>query len=150
MIHFKAHEFVKLSGHSVDMPISVGVADKIKDLIFELNPVRKRVGKPVIVTSSYRPSWWEHYKGRSGNSEHTFEDKGAVDLTVLQPYMKELAHSLIEITNFNRIAFYPNSLFFHVDYKNKERGKTLFISRNNKWEMVNQDTFIETVKSITY
>lgn len=138
MIHFKAHEFVKLSGHSVDIPISIGVADKIKDLIFELNPVRKRVGKPVIVTSSYRPSWWEHYKGRSGNSQHTFEGRGAVDLACmdLKALVQELQH-----TDFTRICVYPDMSFVHCDYKFPERGQRFFI----EWDQASVDDIMEVL-----
>ena len=138
MIHFKAHEFVKLSGHSVDIPISIGVADKIKDLIFELNPVRKRVGKPVVITSSYRPSWWEHYKGRSGNSEHTFEGRGAVDVTCL-----DLSRLLTELqhTDFTRICVYPDMSFIHCDYKFPERGQRFFI----EWDQASVDDIMEVL-----
>ena len=124
MIHFKAHEFVKLGGQVAEIPLTIDVCDKIKDLIFELNPVRKRIGKPVIVTSSYRPSWWEHYKGRSGNSEHTFSGKGAVDLTHF-----DLARLLTELqhTNFTRISVYPEKRFIHCDYKFPDRGQRFFM-----------------------
>ena len=138
MIHFKAHEFVKLSGHSVDIPISIGVADKIKDLIFELNPVRQRIGKPVVITSSYRPSWWEHYKGRSGNSQHTFEGRGAVDLACmdLKALVQELQH-----TDFTRICVYPDMSFVHCDYKFPERGQRFFI----EWDQASVDDIMEVL-----
>ena len=139
MIYFRAHEFVKLGRQVTNLPLTVDVCDKIKDIIFELNPVRERYGKAIIVTSAYRPVWWEKTKGRSGESEHTFKGKGAVDLTCsdLIKLLDELQH-----TKFTRIAVYPGQNFVHCDYKFPERGQRFFVGQN--WD----EFSFETIKNM--
>jgi uncharacterized protein YcbK (DUF882 family) len=40
-------------------------------LATELQKLRDALGKPITITSGYRPTWWELRRGRSGKSLHT-------------------------------------------------------------------------------
>lgn len=124
MRYFTATEFVKLSREEANIPITPALAEKIYGHIDELNPVRISLGKAIIVTSAYRPVWWEKTRGRSGDSEHTFKGEGAVDLTSFD--LKGLL-LLLKETEYTRIALYPESNFIHCDYKFPERGQRYFV-----------------------
>ena len=85
--------------------------------------------------SGYRPKQYEISKGRSGNSQHTFQGKGAVDWTCydFNRFKHDLIHYIIHKTDYTRIAVYNS--FVHCDYKGEERQ--LFNSdSNSNWEFV--------------
>ncbi len=113
-----------LSGQFADIALSVQVADKINKHIFELNPIRHKIGLAIKLTSGYRPVWWEKVRERNGMSEHTYKGDGAVDLVCLD--MRKLLMELSK-SEYTRIVFYPVKNFIHCDYKFPERGKRFFV-----------------------
>jgi uncharacterized protein YcbK (DUF882 family) len=127
----------ELSIVNTDIPLSV--ADKL--ICYHIAPmtkVREKLGKPIYASqrSGYRPKWYEIQRGRSGNSQHTFEDLGAIDWTTSGDLNKLLA-LIIEHTNYTRICYYPNNGFIHCDYKNKlERWVYECESPTSKWKRV--------------
>ena len=127
----------ELSIVNTDIPLAV--ADKlIKYHISPMTFVRESLGDPITASqrSGYRPKWYEINKGRSGNSQHTFEDKGAVDWTTTGD-MKKLLQLIIDFTTYTRICYYPNNRFIHCDYKNPvERWEYVCKSPTSKWERV--------------
>jgi len=118
-INFNMSEF-NISGS--DIPEDV--ADKLlKYHIAPMQTVRNLFKKPIYPSekSGYRPLSWELAKGRSGNSQHTFAYKGAVDWTCndFSDNKEELLKLIIENTNYKRIAVY--NTFIHCDYKGDKR-----------------------------
>lgn len=130
-LHFSISEF-NISGE----PIPQDIADKIlKHHIEPMNPIREEIGMAIWPSenSGYRSYAWEKSKGRSGNSQHTFKSKGAVDWTCSD--LDLLEKHLIENTSYTRIARY--STFIHCDYK-AEDGKRYYFksSPSSKWEFI--------------
>lgn len=128
-IWFTLAEFI-ITG--TDVPITV--ADKIfKNFIIPLSIIREKMGIPIYCSnrSGYRPKWWEWLNGRKGTSEHTFEGKGATDLTCEN--MKLLLHYLKNNSPFTRICYYPHHNFVHVDYKEENRRRYWEADENGKW-----------------
>lgn len=118
-LNFKISEF-NISGE----PIPEDVADKIlKHHILPMQKVRELFGQAIWPSqkSGYRSVKWEKEHGRSGNSQHTFKGKGAVDWTCKEGEsfgvrnLDNLLHFIIEETDYKRIAVYKN--FIHCDYK---------------------------------
>lgn len=124
----------------------VEVAEMIvKHHIDVLNPLREELGAPIIVSqkAGYRPRAYELSKGRSGNSQHTFEDadgnvtKGAVDLTSAK--LRPLLDLLIEKSSYSRICFYPNNGFIHCDHKPTSNGTRQYFNCSSpagKWQFI--------------
>ena len=74
-LNFKISEF-NISGE--DIPEEV--ADKLLHYhILPMQKVRDILGIPITASekSGYRSEKWEHSKGRSGNSQHTFRARGS-------------------------------------------------------------------------
>lgn len=98
-----------------------------------LNRIRRQLGVPVIISqhSGYRTEEWEHSKGRSGNSEHTFKGKGAVDVRCNKKF-DELLELLIQ-SDYRRVAYYPAQGFIHCDHKEVDRKQYFEADESGKW-----------------
>lgn len=139
--NFKVSEYCKTG----EMPPKE-VYDAILDFhIEEMNPVRDVLGFPVIVSqnSGYRPKEYELSKGRSGNSQHTFEQIhldgkcGAADYTSEE--IDQLVELILHCTNYHRVCYYPNNKFVHCDYKGNGKGKRQYFeceSPTSSWKFI--------------
>lgn len=87
-----------------------------------LNRIREQLECPVIISerSGYRPVDWEKARGRSGDSQHTFQHKGAVDVTCKDIRFYELLQLLKE-SDYRRVCYYPHKSFVHCDFKGYEK-----------------------------
>lgn len=138
-LNFNISDF-NISGKS----IPEGVADKIlKWHILPMQRVRNVLKFAIWASqkSGYRSYYWEKSRGRSGNSQHTFKGKGAVDWTCYRftDNKELLIGEIIKETSYTRLAIYNN--FVHCDYKETTNGqRQLFKSDvNSNW------TFIKNV-----
>lgn len=136
-VPFSLNEFI------ISQPknVTVTVADKIyKYHIIPMLAVREEMNITMTASqkSGYRPEWWEKKKGRSGNSQHTFKDKGAVDWTChdFKNNQDAFLSAIIEHTNYTRMATYNS--FIHCDYKSTPSGKREVYSStpSSKWTFV--------------
>lgn len=121
-IPFKLKEFIITQPKS----IAVDLADKIYHYhIIPMLPVRAALDISMTASqhSGYRPLWWEKKKGRSGGSQHTFNDKGAVDWTCrdFENNQDAFLNAIVEHTSYSRMAIYNS--FIHCDYKTTSSGK---------------------------
>ena len=132
-INFAISEF-NITGQ----PIPENVCDKL--LKWHISPmieVRQELNIPIWASqeSGYRPESWEKEKGRSGNSQHCFKTKGAIDWTCRNFSQNKtfLLRAIIKHTDYTRIAVYNS--FIHCDYKATDSGRReLFNSgSNSKW-----------------
>ena len=114
------------------------VADKLlQHHIWEMNPVREAIDAAILASdnSGYRPKHYEKSRGRSGNSQHCFEGKGAVDWTT-RGDIKDLLKLIMKMTGYTRICYYPNNKFIHCDYKHEGPDRQYFecASPTSAWE----------------
>jgi len=122
-----------------EQPIPEDIADKIlKYHILPMQDVRNEFGRALIVSdkSGYRPVWWEKARDRSGNSQHCFHGKGAVDWTCrdFKKYKNKLLDLIIKHTGYTRIAVYGT--FIHCDYKATDGKRYIFSStKRSKWTL---------------
>lgn len=111
------------------------VIDKLwKYHILPMQAVRDELNAPITASSNsgYRPKEYELSKGRSGNSQHTFQDKGAVDWTAEN--LDELLRLIMELTHYTRVAVYRDQHFIHCDYKATDGKRYLFESNSaSQW-----------------
>lgn len=143
----KKHGNFKVSEYCItgEMP-----SDEIYDAIIEfhigeMNPVRELLGKPIKVSqkAGYRPKKYELSRGRSGNSQHTFEQihadgkRGAADYTADDIF--GLLELILEGTTYHRVCFYPNNGFIHCDHKGSGKGQRQYFecaSPTSKWKFI--------------
>ncbi|MCP4987709.1 MAG: hypothetical protein GY928_17120 [Colwellia sp.] len=80
----------------------------------------------VSIKSGYRSVDWEKAHGRSGRSQHTYSNLGAVDLTFdgFSLNKDKVIKALAEHTNYTRVAVYNS--FLHIDYKNAQSERWLY------------------------
>jgi len=130
-------------------PIPLEVSDKLlKYHITPMNKVRTELNVAIHcqtskgLNSGYRSKDWEISHGRSGNSQHTFIGKGAIDwrCSFFPTNKTQLLELIIKHTDYTRMAVYDS--FIHCDYKTTSDGKRqLFTSDvSSNW------TFVKNVK----
>lgn len=108
-----------------------------------MNPIREELGVAISVSknSGYRPKKYEIKKGRSGNSQHTFEDSegnptdGAADYTSSK--LIKLLQLLQAKSTYTRICYYPKMGFIHCDFKPTADGKRQYFENSaNGWKFI--------------
>ena len=122
-LHFTLSELCIITGS-----LPQDVADKLlQHHIWPMNPVREELDAAVLASdnSGYRPTYYDKARGRSGNSQHCFEGKGAVDWTT-RGDMQKLILLIMKLTSYTRICYYPNNRFVHCDYKPVTGGRQYF------------------------
>lgn len=145
VIPFKTLNFCILG----KLPSDSKIIDKIwKYHILKVAPARQKLGFPFVVSknSSYRPKSYELQKGRSGDSEHTYQPGpnttgyGATDWTSNADTreeqlsrLKKMRDEFVETGAYSRIALYEHHLFLHCDHKEQDGDIYLY---NEKWELI--------------
>jgi len=131
--YFSLSEF-----HKPEIALLSDVKEKIEKYhIPELNKVREKLKSPIIISrhSGYRPRWYELQKGRSGNSEHCYKGKGAVDITCESSRFGELWELMVD-SAYTRVCLYVNNNFIHCDFKEVERKQIFHCIDGKTWERV--------------
>ena len=124
-------------------PIPEAIADKIlKWHIAPMQRVRNIFNGAIWASqkSGYRSPHWERSKGRSGNSQHTFRGKGAVDWTCREfsSNYERLLDLIVKETDYTRIAIYNS--FIHCDYKATPSGRREVYTSNSKSKWTLKET----------
>lgn len=135
-INFKLSNF-NITGDSIPEI----VCDKIlKYHIVPMQDVRNELKISIWASkrSGYRPKLWEIAHNRSGDSQHVFIRKGAVDWTCkdFSKNKDEFLKLIIKHTKYTRITVYKT--FIHCDYKNiiSQRRELYKSGSNSKWKFV--------------
>lgn len=122
-------------------PEDFGIIDKL--WMYHIIPMQRvrdklQVGIWASQKSGYRPLEWEIKHGRSGNSQHTFKGKGAVDWTCNQESIRSLIDEIKRLTEYTRIAYYPANNFIHCDYKETPDNKRQFFhsTPSSNWTLI--------------
>lgn len=127
--YFKRVEFFK----KVNLFYVTGeVVNKIDYHIELLNPIREVLGIPIHISknSGFRPRAYELARGRSGNSQHTFAGRGAVDVTCDPKRLEDLV-TLLKTSGYTRICYYPKQKFIHCDLKYS--NLVTFLANSGRW-----------------
>lgn len=124
--NFSIPEFCK------NLTVPAHVADKIcKYHMPELQLARDALGSPIRIRSGYCTRAGEIEMGRSGQSEHVFRGRGAVDVTA-----DDLAKlgDLLKKSNYHRVCWHPSQQFFHCDFKGDLRNNYFVCYDGEVWE----------------
>ena len=102
---------------------------KIKNIhIPQLTKLRLAINEPIVIRSASRSVSHEIKSGRSGKSQHVYDNGlGAVDISITDYSKKKLDNLEKEVilnTNYTRIARYRT--FIHLDYYNNRFGERAY------------------------
>lgn len=97
-----------------------------------LNNVRHLLRCPVIISqhSGYRSVKWERSHGRTGDSQHTFSERGAVDVRSDEKLDRLLM--LLKASEYSRVCYYPHDKFIHCDFYGATR-KYFEANKSGTW-----------------
>ena len=121
---FKVEEFTKYDNNP-----SARTVSKISTVhIPELVKLRSAVGEPIIIRSGARSYEHEKKMGRSGASQHVYDNgEGAVDIS-LDDFSKKkldrLEYYIFKVTDYTRIARYGT--FIHLDFASNRYGERAY------------------------
>lgn len=130
--NFMVSEFTKY-----DVDASIKTINKIKNIhIPQLERVRDRIKKPIIIRSASRTYEHEKKMGRSGNSQHVYKKgDGAVDISLAEystDNLNKLEKAIIEETDYNRVSRYHS--YLHLDYApNRFGGRGYYRNTKQGW-----------------
>jgi|AntRauTorckE6833_2_1112554.scaffolds.fasta_scaffold82793_2 uncharacterized protein YcbK (DUF882 family) len=74
----------------------------IQKLAIQLQVLREELKCPIIINISYRPVFWEHLRGRSGDSKHTL--CMAADIVAENFCPEEVADKIEELITNNQMS----------------------------------------------
>jgi uncharacterized protein YcbK (DUF882 family) len=75
-----------------DFNIDKELLPNLQKLANNLQVLRDYLGKPIHINAGFRPKWWEHLRGRSGNSQHTLCKAADIRVDDLTP--EEVANAI--------------------------------------------------------
>ena len=103
------------------------VLGNIKALVLNvLDPLRARVGRPIIITSGYRSQRVNKLVGGSKISQHLTGKAADFHVLGYTPQQMDVVFQTIQMCyDFDQLIFYPSKNFIHVSWDgNKNRQKS--------------------------
>lgn len=136
MNYFKITEFFFPEDYENMTPEKVlDVCEKLLKYHYPiLNKMRDELNHPIFINAGYRSYDWELSKGRSGTSQHTFEDLGAVDISTPDVLVLNQLLELAKLSPYKRVCFYPRKGFIHCDMKGDRYHSFIDYSDGKGWQ----------------
>lgn len=103
------------------------VLGNIKALVLNvLDPLRARIGRPVIITSGYRSQRVNELVGGSKTSQHLTGKAADFHVQGCTPQQMEVVYQTMQIGfDFDQLIFYPSKNIIHVSWDgNKNRQES--------------------------
>lgn len=103
------------------------VLGNIKALVFNvLDPLRSRIGRPIIITSGYRSQRVNELVGGSKTSQHLSGKAADIHIQGYTPRQMDIVYQTIQMCyDFDQLIFYPSKNFIHVSWDgNKNRQES--------------------------
>ena len=103
------------------------VLGNIKALVLNvLDPLRARVGRPIIITSGYRSQRVNKLVGGSKISQHLTGKAADFHVLGYTPQQMDVVYQTIQMCcDFDQLIFYPSKNFIHVSWngdKNRQES----------------------------
>ena len=124
--NFSLREMVVSSSHPKLLPTSIpiSVADNLMNVWFYiLQPLREAYGKPIVVTSGYRPTALNSAVGGVKNSQHLTGE--AVDIVAQQRSDTDQLGKLIESLHLPFDQLIYEGTWIHVSYSARQRRQII-------------------------
>lgn len=103
------------------------VLGNIKALVSNvLDPLRTRIGRPIIITSGYRSQRVNELAGGSKTSQHLSGKAADIHVQEYTPQQMHAVYQTIQMYyDFDQLIFYPSRNFIHVSWngdKNRQQS----------------------------
>lgn len=134
MKYFSFSEFFKsdvAEKHQVknipDDAQSSQVLGNIKALVLNvLDPLRARIGRPIIITSGYRSQRVNELVGGSKTSQHLLGKAADIHVQGYTPQQMDIVYRTIQMYyDFDQLIFYPSKNIIHISWngdKNRQES----------------------------
>ena len=103
------------------------VLGNIKSLVLNiLDPLRARIGRPIIITSGYRSQKVNELVGGSKTSQHLLGKAADIHVQGYTPQQMDVVYQTIQMCyDFDQLIFYPSKNIIHVSWNgNKNRQES--------------------------
>ncbi len=92
------------------------VLGNIKALVLNiLDPLRARVGRPIIITSGYRSQRVNELVGGSKTSQHLLGKAADIHVQGYTPQQMDMVYRTIQMYyDFDQLIFYPSKNIIHI------------------------------------
>lgn len=91
-----------------------------------LDPLRARIGRPIIITSGYRSQRVNELVGGSKTSQHMLGKAADIHIQGYTPQQMEMVYRTIQMYyDFDQLIFYPSKNIIHVSWnggKNRQES----------------------------
>lgn len=103
------------------------VLGNIKALVHNiLDPLRARIGRPIIITSGYRSKRVNELVGGSISSQHMSGKAADIHIQGYTPRQMDVVYQTIQMCyNFDQLIFYPYKNIIHISWngdKNRQES----------------------------
>ena len=103
------------------------VLGNIKALVLNvLDPLRARIGRPIIITSGYRSQRVNELVGGSKTSQHMLGKAADIHVQGYTPQQMDMVYRTIQMYfDFDQLIFYPSKNIIHVSWngdKNRQES----------------------------
>lgn len=105
----------------------LAVLNNINDLVNNvLDPLRARIGRPVIITSGYRSQRVNELVGGSKTSQHLSGKAADIHVQGYTPQQMDIVYQTIQMCfDFDQLIFYPSKNIIHISWngdKNRQES----------------------------
>ena len=103
------------------------VLGNIKALVLNvLDPLRARIGRPIIITSGYRSQRVNELVGGSKTSQHMLGKAADIHVQGYTPQQMDIVYQTIQMCyDFDQLIFYPSKNIIHISWnggKNRQES----------------------------
>ena len=103
------------------------VLGNIKALVLNvLDPLRARIGRPIIITSGYRSQRVNELVGGSKTSQHMLGKAADIHVQGYTPQQMDMVYRTIQMYyDFDQLIFYPSKNIIHISWngdKNRQES----------------------------
>ena len=100
------------------------VLGNIKALVLNvLDPLRARIGRPIIITSGYRSQRVNELVGGSKTSQHMLGKAADIHIQGYTPQQMEMVYRTIQMYyDFDQLIFYPSRNIIHISW-NEDKNR---------------------------
>lgn len=103
------------------------VLGNIKALVLKvLDPLRARIGRPIIITSGYRSQRVNELVGGSKTSQHLLGKAADIHVQGYTPQQMDMVYRTIQMYyDFDQLIFYPSKNIIHISWngdKNRQES----------------------------
>lgn len=103
------------------------VLGNIKALVLNvLDPLRARIGRPIIITSGYRSQRVNELVGGSKTSQHLMGKAADIHVQGYTPQQMDMVYRTIQMYyDFDQLIFYPSKNIIHISWngiKNRQES----------------------------